>query len=143
MVEENMLHAVIAFLNTLDHEQETKALVPFESEERMNWFYIPKLRAGLTFKAMRPAQRDAAIAMLKSGLSTKGITKVETIRKLENVLLEIEKGSGPIRDPELYYITIFGTPKLSSTWGWRYEGQYSSSHKVCYTGSCSAPPRAC
>ncbi len=34
--------------------------------------------------------------------------KAETIISLEEVLASIEKGRGPVRDPELYFFNIFG-----------------------------------
>jgi hypothetical protein len=40
------------------------------------------------------------------------------------VLFAIE-GSA-MRDPELYYFTVFGTPSEQGAWGWRYEGHHAS-----------------
>jgi hypothetical protein len=57
-------------------------------------------------------------------LSARGFTKVDTILHLEEVLFAIE-GSA-IRDPELYYFTVFGEPSERGTWGWRYEGHHAS-----------------
>lgn len=121
-----MLEDVHSFLITLTPAQEMKALVPFDSEERFNWYYIPKERGGLTFKAMTEPQRTAVQDMLKTALSRKGFQKTETIRSLENVLREIEQGKGPVRDPENYYVTIFGTPSPKGAWGWRFEGHHIS-----------------
>ena len=45
---------------------------------------------------------------------------------LEQILRELEKGSGPVRDPELYYLTIFGKPEDRGKWGWRIEGHHLS-----------------
>ena len=44
-------------------------------------------------------QQEAARTLLRSGLSQKGIDRVQTLRLLENVLKEIEQGKGPLRDP--------------------------------------------
>jgi hypothetical protein len=35
-------------------------------------------------------------------------------------------GAPIIRDPELYYLTVFGDPAAKSTWGWRLEGHHVS-----------------
>ena len=35
-------------------------------------------------------------------------------------------GAPVIRDPELYYLTVFGDPSAKSTWGWRLEGHHVS-----------------
>ena len=52
--------------------------------------------------------------------------KTDTIRKLENVLHEMEKGSGPTRDPDRYFFSVFGEPGSTDAWGWRYEGHHVS-----------------
>ena len=88
--ESKMLDLASRFIGTLDAAQKTKALMPFDSEERFNWFYTPVPRNGLTFKEMTEPQRKMALELLRSGLSAKGYHKAETIRQLENVLKEIE-----------------------------------------------------
>jgi hypothetical protein len=119
-----MAKAADAFLATLDSAKRAKASLPFNSEERLNWHFVPKDREGVAIKQMSAAQRQAALALLRSGLSARGFTKVDTIRRLEEVLFAIE-GSA-IRDPELYYFTVFGTPSEQGAWGWRYEGHHAS-----------------
>ena len=132
-----MAAAARTLLGTLDPAQKTKAQLPFDSEERFNWFYIPKDRVGLPLKQMTPAQREATLALLHAGLSEKGYTKAEAIRALEPVLAEIEKN--PVRrDPELYYVSIFGDPSPSGTWGWRYEGHHLSQNWTVVRGQSIA-----
>lgn len=133
-----MASAAGAFLATLDAEQKQKAQLPFNSEERMNWHYVPMERKGLHYKAMREDQQKAAHALLLVSLSKMGYRKVEAIRQLELVLREMEKGSGPTRDPELYYFAIFGDPDPKGTWGWRYEGHHVSLHWTSVKGKIVA-----
>ena len=45
---------------------------------------------------------------------------------LEQILKVLEQGKGPVRDPELYFVTIFGTPSDHGRWGWRIEGHHIS-----------------
>jgi hypothetical protein len=71
---------------------------------------------------------------LRAGLSEKGYTKAETIRKLEGVLRELEGGSGPTRDPDLYFLTFFGEPATNGAWGWRYEGHHCSQNWTILNG---------
>ena len=35
-------------------------------------------------------------------------------------------GAPVVRDPELYYLTVFGDPSAKGTWGWRLEGHHVS-----------------
>lgn len=95
--------------------------------------FVPRARVGLPLKKMTPPQRSAVRALLEAGLSEKGYSKAETIRMLEPVLAVIE--NNPVRrDAELYYVTIFGDPSASGTWGWRYEGHHISLHWTVVAG---------
>jgi hypothetical protein len=132
-----MATAARNFLAGLDAEARGKAQFAFDAEERFNWHFIPKPRAGLPLKAMSAAQQQAAIELLKAGLSEKGYTKAEAIRSLEPILAEIE--NNPVRrDPELYYVTIFGEPSGTGTWGWRFEGHHISLNWTIVRGTSIA-----
>ena len=126
--------AARAFLDALTPDQKKVAQYPFTAEERYVWFYTPVPRKGLTLKAMTEPQRQLAMNLLRAGLSEKGYAKAETIRSLEDVLVEL--GGNPVqRDRELYYFTIFGDPGPKATWGWRYEGHHLSQHWTVVNGN--------
>lgn len=127
-----MLDAARTFLTTLNPAQKSKAMLPFNSEERFHWFYTPVSRKGIPLKDLMLPQRQAALALLRAGLSEKGYSKAETIRKLEGVLREIEGSSG--RDPDLYFFTFFGEPAANGAWGWRYEGHHCSQNWTILNG---------
>lgn len=137
-VEKQMTEAANRFLTLLTEEQRAKAVQPLLTDERFNWYYVPRVREGVTFKQMTEPQRRAALELMKTGLSAKGFQKAETIRSLEVILQQLEKGSGPIRDPELYYFTIFGSPSDTGAWGWRYEGHHLSFHWTLKDGTAIA-----
>ena len=119
-----MAKAADAFLAALDPAKRAKAALPFNSAERLDWHFVPKGRQGVPLKQMSADERRAALALLRSGLSGRGFTKVDTILHLEEVLFAIE-GSA-MRDPGLYYFTVFGRPGDQGAWGWRYEGHHVS-----------------
>src|SRR4029450_3871818 len=50
--------------------------------------------------------------------------KGSTIMSVEQILADIEQGKGPVRDPELYFVSIFGKPGAKETWAWRWEGHH-------------------
>ena len=137
-VERQMTEAATRFLALLDKDQTAEAVHPFLTDERYNWHYVPRVRQGVTFKQMNPPQRQAALALMKTGLSAPGFQKAETIRALEALLQRLENGRGPIRDAELYYFTIFGTPSTNGAWGWRYEGHHLSFHWTVKDGKVIA-----
>ena len=113
------------FLASLDPAEKTKAVLPFTSDERENFRYTPRDRAGLPLKEMTATQREAAMALLDSAMSEKGKLKATQIMSLEGILAEIE--NNPLkRDSAKYYVAIFGTPGDPKGWGWRFEGHHIS-----------------
>jgi hypothetical protein len=120
-----MSDAAIALLASLSTEQRSAIHFPFTHAERLNWHFIPRQRRGLPLRDMTGAQRDLARALLESGLSPHGSRKVDNIIALELVLREL--GQNPrVRDPELYFVSIFGDPSDHRPWGWRFEGHHLS-----------------
>jgi uncharacterized protein DUF3500 len=128
-----MLDAARTFLATLAPAQKSKGMLPFNSEERFHWFYTPVSRKGIPLKELNASQRQAGLALLRAGLSEKGYTKAEMIRKLEEVLRELQ-GRGSGRDPDLYFFTFFGEPVAEGAWGWRYEGHHCSQNWTIVDG---------
>lgn len=119
-----MADAAQNFLKALTAEQKTKAQMEMQEAERKNWHFVPRPRKGLAIKEMTPAQRLLAHALLVSGLSHNGYQKAVSIMSLDEILAAIEQGRGPVRDAELYYITVFGEPGSPQGWGWRFEGHH-------------------
>jgi hypothetical protein len=125
-VNAEMVEAATHWLASLTVEQRAAASVDFASPERHDWHFVPRERRGLSLKAMTAAQKPLAYALLATGLSQRGLGKALSIMSIEEVLREIEKGHGPVRDPELFYFTIFGRPGGTEPWGWRVEGHHLS-----------------
>lgn len=121
-----MAGAANALLAALDAPRRAQAVFELKDVERYNWNIIPRERKGLCWKEMTSAQRHLATSLLASGLSQRGFVKATTIMSLEQILLELEQGKGPKRDPEVYFWSIFGTPAETGTWGWRVEGHHVS-----------------
>jgi hypothetical protein len=130
-----MADAARALIASVDAPQRAQLVFPFDADERFNWHFIPRERKGLPLKSMNERQRGLAFALLKAGLSEKGVTKAETIRGLEDVLRAM--GDRIVRDPELYYFSIFGTPG-DAAWGWRYEGHHLSQNWTIVNGKSIA-----
>jgi hypothetical protein len=125
VVAQDMFKAATAFLDSLSTEQRAKAVFALNDAERENWFFVPLARQGLPFKEMSTTQQALALAFLRTGLSHSGFRRAQEIIALELVLKELEGGAAR-RDPTLYYVTIFGGPSESKSWGWRFEGHHLS-----------------
>ena len=79
----------------------------------------------------------------RTGLSQRGYMTASQIMDLENVLREVEaaaraanggRGEAMVRDPERYFVSIFGTPSTTGAWGWRVEGHHISLHFTVVDG---------
>lgn len=129
----SMTDAANRWLALLSDEEKKTVCYAFDDKERFGWFFVPlqdkdknPTRKGLRLEKMNQAQKDAAFDLVKTALSEAGFRKVQTIISLESLLAEQEKGRGPVRNPGWYFLTIFGTPSLTSAWGWRIDGHHLS-----------------
>ena len=114
--------AATHFLSALDDGQRRKAMIAFDSGNRLDWHYIPRSRSGLALGEMRADQADAARALVASVLNQRGLDLLDGVRLLEGVLREQQ---GSFRDPDRYHVSVFGTPGRFP-WGWRFEGHHLS-----------------
>lgn len=125
----SMSDAASSLLGELNAEQRSKATFAFEHDSRFEFRYTPRARTGLPLKDMSEAQRAKAHALLKTGLSMRGYTTANTIIGLENVLRAVEAprtgANALVRDPELYFVSVYGAPG-KSPWGWKFEGHHVS-----------------
>jgi hypothetical protein len=110
------------FLASLDDGQRKKALIAFESSNRLDWHYIPRSRSGLSLGEMKPGQAEAARTLFATVLNRHGLDLLDGVRLLEDVLREQQ---GSFRDPGRYFVSVFGTPGRFP-WGWRFEGHHLS-----------------
>jgi hypothetical protein len=124
--------AVRAWLDGLDESQRARATFPFETDRRFVWAYTPGPREGLALRDMRPDQRAAAGAIVRSAMSTRTAGEVAAIIELETVLGQLERSGGRAgwlrRDPELYWFAVFGTPGTQAPWSWRIGGHHVAIH---------------
>ncbi len=130
-----MAEACVKFVDSLSADQKSKTVFHFNDGERVFWYYPPMNRHGLPLRDMDDNQRTLAYALMASGLSETANTRAHQIIDHELILKGIEKSEGIVsfvRDPELYYWTVFGDPLGSDPWGWRVEGHHISIHMHIY-----------
>lgn len=126
--QDEVVLAAQAFINSLSELEAKACLLAFNNRERENWNFVPLKRKGLALQLMSEKQQSLAAQLLQVCMSKEGYRKAEDIRQLESVLTILE-GRTPgnnYRNPELYYVAIFGKPTDSSAWGWRFEGHHLS-----------------
>ncbi len=127
---QKMISAAERFLDTLNEEQKDRATFDYDSDERLNWHFIPRERKGLPLKDLEGEPRKAAEQLLQAGLSEAGYDQAVNVMSLEEILFLLEGGEREYRrdrrDPQKYYFSVFGEPNPRGTWGWRVEGHHLS-----------------
>ncbi len=131
---QKMADAATKLVGGLTAEQKKKALFGYDDEHRTTWFFTPvqdkekkPLRKGLRMDELSADQKGTMLELLKLGLSTKGFEQASTIMSLENVLAELEGPNGAMtRNPQWYFVSVFGEPTETGKWGWRIEGHHLS-----------------
>lgn len=125
-----MVEAATVFLKSLTPDQAQKIKFGYDDAERLNWHFIPRVRKGLPIRELEGDALRTAHGLLQSGLSEAGYAQALDIMGLEEILYLLEPGDRAERrerrDPRKYYFSIFGTPSLTGTWGWRLEGHHIS-----------------
>ncbi|GAB4416085.1 MAG: DUF3500 domain-containing protein [Bacteroidia bacterium] len=125
-----MAQAARDWLDVLSPELRSQAWFAFTDAERVNWHFYPNKnqRKGVSIGALDAVQREKAMALLETALSDEGLHKARQIMHLESVLhaLEQRQAGDRHRNPEDYYVSVFGEPGVDSLWGWRFEGHHIS-----------------
>jgi hypothetical protein len=147
-VADRMAEAARTWLDSLTPDQRAVAVgaVPADDasdSERRRWFYTPTDHGGLTVHQQRPAQQQAAMRLVATGLSTPGYVTVATTMGLENILDHVEGFAATSsrergRDPGLYYLRVFGEPGGAAPWGWRFGGHHVSLNNLVVRGALVA-----
>ena len=122
------LFAVQQFSYSLSPEQKAKAMFDFNDPLRVDWGFEPRTRKGLALKDMSPKQRSLVEEMLKAILSAKGLAQLNHVRN------DLEGA----QDPDLYYVSLFGTAGDRSGWSWRFEGDHVSLNFTMIGGQLAA-----
>jgi hypothetical protein len=88
------------------------------------------------------AQRKLAMALLRTGVGDGGYQRIQMSMARETVLsaLQTAPEGQALRDPALFYITIFGTPSTTNPWGWTFEGHHISTHFTVRGNQVSIAP---
>lgn len=116
-----------AFISALTPEQRLQVLYPFDTDERYNFHFVPRDdRKGISMNELSTEQKQSALALIKTCLSSDCVKKIADIMQLDLVLkaMEHRAANDHYRDPGKYFMTIFGVPGDKNAWGWRLEGHH-------------------
>jgi len=120
-------------LASFNVEEKKAATFALDDPHRAAWWFTPQqkdrqsTRKGLRLDKMNADQQAGVLELLKLGLSGKGYEQATTIMSLEALLHQLEGGKGAnTRNPNWYFLSIFGEPSNTGLWGWRIEGHHLS-----------------
>jgi hypothetical protein len=119
-----VVDAAVQFLAALTPDQRTSVTFAADADEWRRWNNVHRAaRAGVAFKDMTEAQQARALALLKAGLSARGLELTRNVMRLNHTIAELtgnftEYGEG------LYNLTVMGEPSTVEPWGWQLEGHH-------------------
>jgi hypothetical protein len=117
--------AAEAFLATLSDEQRETVAFEIDSEQWRRWnnTHIYLMRHGLLMEELDDAQREAALGLVREGLSAAGFELARDIMRLNHTIGEITESWDEYGE-WVYYISLFGTPSETEPWGFQYDGHH-------------------
>ncbi|PRI10287.1 hypothetical protein B4915_12905 [Leucobacter massiliensis] len=137
-----MAEEASALLSALTAQQRARICAPANDRVGRHWYFTPAERDGVALADLSPRAQQNALRLLRSGLSEAGFALATYILGLENLLACEEgwmeqypgrPGHGRSRDPQLYFVKIFGDP-ADETWGWQFAGHHLVAHAFVEDG---------
>jgi hypothetical protein len=118
--------AADAFLAALTAAQRQKTTFPLDDDEWRKWmnqhFYM---RQGVSFQELSPSQRESGLALLKAGLSARGLKQTRDIMRLNETLGELNDNDFAQYGEWKYHLTVMGKPSATEPWGWQLDGHHA------------------
>ncbi len=118
--------AADAFLAALTPAQRTASTFAVDDAEWRRWmnqdFYF---RQGVSFQDLKPAQRDAGLALMQAALSARGLKQTRDIMRLNHTLAELNDNDFDRYGEWRYHITVMGKPSATEPWGWQLDGHHA------------------
>jgi hypothetical protein len=120
-----ILRAARDFLAMLDTRQQQQVSLEIGSDAWRAWSNVHPflMRHGLGLYELAPAQREAALALVSSALSSSGFETARNVMKLNEHACELT-GLTDEYGEWYYWLSIFGTPSADEPWGWQLDGHH-------------------
>ena len=137
-ISARMAKATTAFLAGLAEPAKGRATTEFEDPERRTWAFGPVQREGVALGDLSTEDMKRLDTLLETAFTDAGMRAWREIRALESVLRELEsRPDRPAthRDPDLYWLRVYGTPSEEARWSWRFEGHHLALHVACAPGA--------
>jgi hypothetical protein len=76
---------------------------------------------------LSPAQRDAALALVRASTSEAGFESIRNCMRLNHTIGEIT-GKAEEYGEWVYFLSLFGEPSETEPWGWQLDGHHVNLH---------------
>ena len=131
--------ALTQVIAALPDEQRELVVLPWDHPGRTRWDSGPRERSlGMRWSAIAPTARPLIEMVLSLLHSPNGHQRMWAIRSLESILGRLE-GGRPHRDPDRYWIQIFGDPSHGPS-TFRFEGHHLSVNATVIDDRVRATP---
>ena len=116
-----MLQAVGHLLPLLDGDEQAQLRYPLDAREWRGWLnpeaYLHPF--GLRLEEVRPAVREAILAVLQASLSAQGYQRARDLMRINHFLGELVNGPRVMNEYS-YNFCLFGDPSATAPWGWSF-----------------------
>jgi hypothetical protein len=119
--------AANSFLASLSPTQLIRSHLPMDDLEWRRWLNVDNgiyARKGTPIAEMHATQRQAAMGLLATTLSARGVAQSRAIMLTDQALKELNPELAPYYGSDLYYFTVMGTPSADEPWGWQLDGHH-------------------
>jgi hypothetical protein len=144
MSARSMEEAALRLLEGLTDDQRSLVHLPFDDARREIWMYWPREMTddsypGVGIHRLTFEQRQLAMRLVATGIDWATLGQIAAIMALDYPLDARERYTRTaLRDPNRYWITIFGDPAASGTWSWQFEGHHVAINHVVIDGQVAS-----
>ena len=124
-IAQSMAETAQELIASLGPKKTAKLVYEFENSSRENWHFFPNWsgRKGIPLSEFSKNQKVIIKELLNLLLTSEAFQEQENIRLIHGLRKDLTDPNNPMK---LYYLSIFGSPSTTTTWGWRFEGHHLS-----------------
>ena len=124
-IAQSMAEIAQELISSLDPKKTAELVYEFENSSREHWHFFPNWsgRKGIPLSQFSKKQNGYIKELLLLLLTSEAFQEQENIRLIHGLRKDLSDPSNPMNH---YYLSIFGSPSTSTTWGWRFEGHHLS-----------------
>lgn len=124
-IAQSMTEIAKELISSLDRKKRNELIYEFENSSREHWHFFPNWsgRKGIPLSQFSKKQKGVIKELLNLLLTSEGLQEQDNIRLIHGLRKDLTDPNNPMK---LYYLSIFGSPSTTTTWGWRFEGHHLS-----------------